>query len=759
MIIGMRLAAALLLLPSLWADAVLTGVVKDSAGGETLAKARIVLVCPTGTTETTTGPDGRFRFDTAGAAGCQLRASLVGYRPLRVELAGNSELELILTPDTLTRRDSVEVSAGPFEPVVESSPSERTLSGAEIKNLGAVLMDDPLRAVQALPGVVSSNDYVAQFSVRAAPYSNIGLYLDGVLLHSPFHTVQGQEQTGSLSTLNSDLVEELTLHAGAPPAAYFDRTAAALDLRLRDGNRLAPVVRVNSGVAASGVVAEGPLGRAGRGSWLLAARKSYLQYILRRASASNQMAFGFTDMQARLAWDLTPRQQLTLSLMDGSSDLDRSRVKTDLGVNSIMTGTYHSTLAVLGWRAAPAPAMLITERVAWMRERAENENPYQLQLAGMGYGEWVSNTTVSSSRWAKAPLEAGVNLRRLHDDGFTARYNFTPLALRRIDPWNGTALRSGGWAQQGWTAGRLTLRAGGRLDRDSASDQLAASPHGSATLLVGPATRVQLAWSQAVQFPALMLSRQRNMGNPALIAERSTHAVAAVEQELNARTRLRVEAFWRADRDHIAQPLLDPRLLGNNILFTPPASPLYLNSVRGSTRGFEVFVQRRAANRLSGWVSYAWTRSWLRDGVTLAHYTADDEQRHTLNSYASYRLSARVNLSARYSYGSNFPIPGFFRAAGGLYYLSTQRNAVRMPAYQRADLRLARSFAHEPAHGRTWRGVLYVEVSNLTNHDNRTFDSFNGYNSKTFQAYPSFVKLFPIVPAAGLMLEWEARRR
>ncbi len=757
----MRCLAALmaLVLPHLLGEPFLTGVVKDSAGGEALAKARVVLACPGGSTETATGADGRFTLSQAGAPGCLMQVSLIGYRPLRLELSGNAELELALTPETLTRRDSISVLAGPFEPNVISSPSERTLSGSEVKNLAAVLMDDPLRAVQSLPGVVSSNDYVAQFSVRAAPYSNIGLYLDGVLLHSPLHTVQGQEQTGSLSTLNSDLIEEMTLHAGAPPASYSDRTAGVLDMRLRDGNRLAPIVRINTGVAATGVVAEGPLGGAGRGSWLVAARKSYLQYILRRASASNQMAFGFTDTQARLAWDLTPRQQVTLSVMDGASDLDRSRVASSLGVNSIMTGNYHTTLAMLGWRAAPARSLLVTERAAWMRERAGNENPYDLALAGMGYGEWVSNTAVSSSRWANAPFEGGFTLRRLHDDGFSARYNFTPLALRRRDNWHGTAVRTGGWAQQGYTAGRLTLGAGARVDSDSASDVRTVSPHTSAMLRVGPATRVQMAWSQAAQFPALSLSRIENMGSPSLLPERSTHAVAAVEQELNMRTRVRAEAFWRADRDRIAQPLIDPRLLANGKIFAPPSAPQYLNSVRGATRGLEVFLQRRAANRLTGWVSYAYTRSWLRDGVTGAHYTADEEQRHTVTAYASYRLSARVNLSARYSYGSNFPIPGFFRASGGLYYLSTQRNALRLPVYHRADVRLARSFHHETVHGRTWRGVLYVEVSNLTNHSNHTYDSFNGYNSHTAQAYPAFLKLFPIVPAAGLMLEWEGAAR
>jgi hypothetical protein len=130
-----------------------------------------------------------------------------------------------------------------------------------------------------------------------------------------------------------------------------------------------------------------------------------------------------------------------------------------------------------------------------------------------------------------------------------------------------------------------------------------------------------------------------------------------------------------------------------------------------------------------------------------------------VNVYSSYRLRPTVNLSARYSFGSNFPIPGFFRLQGSTYFLDTQRNQLRLPAYHRADVRLNKSFHHTTAQGWTWRGVLFVEVMNLTNHDNLTFDSFNGFNSRTGQASPTFLKLFPIVPAAGVMFEWDAPAR
>lgn len=735
------------------------GTVRDAAGGERLERVRVTLDCGGGAETVVTGVEGRFEFSGQARPGCIIAAQLVGYRPVRVDLSGESEIEIAMTPDTLTRRESVEVREGAFSVQAESSPSERVISGLEMKTLAGVLVDDPLRAVQALPGVASSKDYIAQFSLRGAPFEQTGVWLDGVLLRSPFHTVQSQEKTGSMSVINADLVEEVALHAGAPPVAYYDRIAGAVDMRLRDGSRSGPTVRINSGVASTGVILEGPSGRQRRGSWLAAARKSYLQYLLRRSTADDWLAFGFVDAEGRYTLDVSPSHHVTLSVLDGRSDLDRTHVRDRLGLNAIMNGEYHVTVASAAWRWAPGSKALVTQRLAWMRERAWNVNNLDLELNRMGYAEWSWNGSLAWSWSPRAPLQAGGVWRRLHDDGFTARYQFNPLALRRRDGWQGTALRGGAFLHQGWTAGPLTLGAGARIDDDNRGGPAAASPHASLAARLGQRTRLLAAWSQAVQYPSLMARFVANMGNPHLAPERANHAVAGLEFRVDDRTRLRVETFYRASRDLIAQPLLEPRLLASGAIFIPPEAPPYLNSVRGTARGAEVFLQRRSANRLSGWISYGWVKTRMRDAVTGATYPADSEQRHTATLFGSLRLTPSIHASARYGYGSNFPIPGFLRWENGRYFLSKDRNSLRLPDYHRLDFRINKSFHVETGRGWTWRGVLYAEVMNAANRANTTFDAFNGFHARTGEARIGFLKLFPVVPAAGVMLEWERSLR
>jgi hypothetical protein len=750
----MILALLLLTLPLYGAEPpTLPGAVLDSSTGEPLSNAVLETECARAVIRITSAADGSFALPLPPGAECTVTARLVGYRPLRTTVRLSSPpLKLALTPDQLTRRDTVSVTAGAFEPVVQSSPSERTLSASEVKNLAGLIGDDPLRAIQALPGVASNNDFVSQFTLRGSGFDRAGILFDGILLHSPYHAVQTQVSQGSLTMFNSDVVEEVTLHAGAPPVRYPDRTTGFVDVGLREGNRHAPNVRIQAGVAASSVVADGPLAQ-GKGSWLAAARKSYLQYLIRRAGADTSLAFGFLDFQGRLTYDLSPRHSFTFTALDGRSDLDREFTRSTLSLNSIMLGDYHTTLTSFGWRFTPSATATIQSKAAWLREAFENENREYLQLARGQYGEWISNTDLSWTWARQAPLTAGLQLRRLRDDGTLARYQTNPISIRRLETWRGTAVRPGGFVEQGYSTpgGILTVTAGARFDSHEMVSGAPISPHASLLLRATGSTRLQLAWSQAVQFPEISVLTLSLTGNRNLRPPRSTHMVAAIEQRLDSRTRVRIEAYERRDRQLIWQPTSEPRLSPSGAIIPAAADPRFENSLSGRSRGIEIFLQRRSANRLTGWVSYSygWTR--LNDTILATSFPSDWDQTHGVNSYLSYRLSPTVNFSARYTYGSNFPIPGYFRASGGSYFLDQKRNGVRLVAYHRADVRINKSFQWK-----SWRGTLFAEVMNLSNHDNYRYDSFGGYTAQTRQAFPRLDKLFPIIPAAGIVFEWDA---
>jgi hypothetical protein len=750
----LRLVAALSVAFALFARAqssgVISGSVVDARGGEALARVEILL--DSGTYRTTTGDNGKFHLSGVAPGDYVLNVSTVGYhlvkKPFHLDAGGAVEFEIVLSPDTFHQTDSVEVQASPFEPAHPDTPGALVLAGNDVKNLASVLADDPLRWVQSLPGVTCNNDFDARFSLRGADYNQIGFYLDGVLLHEPFHMIQGQSVTGSGTSLDGDMVEAMELTEGAFPARFADRTAAVLDVTTRDGSLTGINFRVSASVSNAGLVAEGPFGpKKHRGSWLTVARKSYLQYILARTFPNNTFIFGLEDLQTRLSYDPTSKSTVTLYFVESFSDLNRPG-KTGLGVNSILNGGYDFTFGNLGYRYAPSDRLMFVSHAAWMREKFDDHNPDNLPTAAGFYGEWVWNASATWMWNSASPLEVGWSMRRMRDDGFANSYQSvltTPLVLNHYD---GDGLRLGGYAQQSWTgwSGRLHFTAGMRWDHHSVDQVTAVSPTGSASVGITRSTSLQFAFGQYVEFPDMAILTS-SLGSRALLPMRSNQATAAIEQRLGLRTRVRAEVYDRHDRDLPFQPLADPRIV-NGAVFVPPINPPYVDSERGWARGAEIFLQHATANRLTGWVSYAFGRTEMHEGVTGETFPSDFDQRHSVNVYGGYRLRPSVNLSMRWTYGSGFPIPGYLREAGSAYYLWVSRDQVRLPAYFRTDFRVNKAWTHDK-----WKLTLYGEVINLTNRTNYVFESLNGFNTTTGQAYLTLDKMFPILPSAGLVFE------
>lgn len=730
------------------------GVVLDASGGEPLARVQVELINTPHRAVTDT--QGRFSIAGLPAGDYDLNVATVGYRllkrSLRLAEGEHQEMEVILTPDNLRHTDSVEVKAGPFELPRQDSPSEMTLSGVEAKNLASVLADDPLRAVQSLPGVSSNDDFDSRFSLRGADYYRIGLYLDDVLLHAPFHTVAQESASGAITAFNGDMLDSLSLHSGVFPARYGDRTAGILDAGTREGSRLSPSLRVTASASNAGVLAEGPLGKGRRGSWMAGARKSYLQYIIRRTAPDAGMAFGLNDAQGKLDYDFTRAHHLSLSVVEGLSDLDRTSAIAKLGVNSLMLSNYHLSLANLGWRYAPGSRLMLTNRLAYMREKFNNRNRDRLDLAAGHYGEWVWQASATWIWRESNTFDAGWSIRRIRDGGFWNRYRFNPFAAQSLEDASGNALRLGGYAEQTFNlaGGKLHVSVGARWDHQDVDGVQALSPHAAIAVAAGPGTQFRLGWSQNVQYPELRLLLAK-AGSRSLLPERATHFLFSVEQRLGEKARLRAEFYEREDRDLTARPFYEPRLI-NGVVFNPPLNAPIRNSVRGYSRGFEVFLQKRTANRLSGWVSYSYGRARLRDGEARISYFADEDQRHTVNIFGSWRVRPTVNLSLKGLYGGGYPLPGFFRLQGGLYYLAESRNAVRLDAYSRIDARINKAYVFD-----RWKLTLYGEVVNLLNRSNYRFDAFSGYNAKTGRASVTLDRMFPIIPSIGVVLEFERR--
>ncbi len=741
-----RLIWLSLLFPALAWCGELRGKVTDAVTGEALAQAAVEVAGRRAVTDSS----GEFRFTDVQPGLYTVVVSTINYRLTRqdFEHTGDDQVFAVaLQPYTLRREEKIDVTAGAF--AVEAS-NAKALAGSELKNLASVLADDPLRAVQAMPGVTSNDDFRSQVSLRGAGYSRIGLYLDGLLLHSPFHAVQGEASSGSMTMVQGDMLESLNLYPGAIPPQFADRTGGIIETRLRDGARDRWHNAASASMSNASWVSEGPLGRD-LGSWVVAARKSYLQYLIGAVAGDRDstLAFGFTDVQGRGSINPGRRHVLMVSGFDGYSGLDRTDAIPRSGLNAIITANYHATLGSVALRSSAGNSFIVTNRVAFLRERTINRNRDDSALGYSGYGEWVGSSDASWGVRGSGLLEFGGSVRRVRDDGYANQYVFVPAVVRPLDTFRGSAVRPGAYTQfsRSWWSGRVSAAAGGRWDRHSMVDVDAFSPYASAGVQVTGSTNLRFAWGQSVQYADIRILRSL-FGRPSLLPERATTVQATLEQRIDERTRLRVEVYQRNDRDLIWRPLFDARVVGNAVVAGRADAP-FANSLRGYGRGVEVFLQRRTANGLTGWIAYSYGRARLRDGVLRTAFDSDTDPRHGVQSYGSWRLRATLSLSSRHVFGTGLPVPGWFTGTQTNMLLTDVRNTLRLKNYHRMDVRVNKSFGR----GRV-RWTLFGEVLNVWNRENVRAEEFRGFNGTTRRVNYSYGTMIPILPSAGLLVEF-----
>jgi TonB family protein len=186
-------------------------------------------------------------------------------------------------------------------------PGTVTLSREEARMIPGTF-GDPLRAVEAQPGVVPIVSGLPQFFVRGAPPANVGFFIDGIEVPLLYHAFFGP------SVLHPGLVDSMTLHGGAPPVQYGRYAGPVVSAELT------PLARRFTGEASvriidAGVLGEVPFGgcegveAAGcsRGSMRLSGRYSYSGLLL---SLLGDAELDYWDYQAQAAYALGAHDEI-----------------------------------------------------------------------------------------------------------------------------------------------------------------------------------------------------------------------------------------------------------------------------------------------------------------------------------------------------------------------------------------------------------------------------------------------------------------
>jgi Carboxypeptidase regulatory-like domain/TonB-dependent Receptor Plug Domain len=722
--------------------ATIRGTVLDRANGTPLEDVSVQLQDAKLTVKT--DASGRFELTGVPPGRRTVYVSIVGFILVKrtVDVAPGQTLDLTipLSEGTGTYTEEVTVTAERFPEREKAVPSQQSLGSADIQNLRNVLTNDPLRAIQILPGVTSGDDFRSEFAVRGSGPSHVNFTFDGIPTPFLVHTVQDVQDGGSIAMVNGDILDSITLLNGSYPQRFGNRLGAELDFQMREGSRERRQIRVGVSGTDASVVVEGPLGARKAGSWLFSARKSYLDMLLDQISDDNDFGFGFSDLQGKFVYDFTARHRLELSLLAGRSRLDQDVEPGDL--NDVQDGRNAAQLANAAWRFTASPSFVMTHRVAVARNQYSDENLNGFELSRGGGLDLTWRTDIAKTMRPSLTIEAGAQVQRQQRERSRSIF-FDPTPVS-IESYDDSAVVSSAYAQVRWTASRMTVTPGARVDHWSLTSETGVSPWVQADVRITDSTKLRAGGGIYRQAPSIEQVSGVN-GGP-LTHERAYHLDVGFEHLIRPDLRWQVTLYNREERDVLRLPGSDVRL-DRDCLCSSPTSP-WINALDGYARGIELLVQRRNAAGLSGWASYSLGFNRYRDRTTGEAFDGDFDQRHTLNLYALYRLSHRFSLAAKLRAGSNVPAPGYWVQQGDNYFVGPERNTLRVPAYLRLDVRGTRTF-----NWRDKRLTLFVEALNVLGHDNVRFNTpFVSF--RTGQAFGMFESMIPFVPSAGILLEF-----
>ena len=252
---------------------VVSGYVTDKETGETLIGATVQL---RGTTKGAVTNLYGFYSLSLQAGEVALLTSFTGYlrQETTLNLVGNQTLNFSMASDAEVLEEIVISSTREDQNVTDTNIGLTTVDAKSIAAIPALGEADLMRAIKLLPGVQTTSETSAGFSVRGgSPDQNL-ILLDEAIVYNPSHML------GFFSTFNNDAIKNVKLYKGNMPVKYGGRLSSVLDVRMKEGNNQRFSANGGISLIASRATIEAPIVK-NKGSVVLSGRRTYADILAR----------------------------------------------------------------------------------------------------------------------------------------------------------------------------------------------------------------------------------------------------------------------------------------------------------------------------------------------------------------------------------------------------------------------------------------------------------------------------------------------
>ncbi len=731
----------------------ISGVVIDKVTKQPLIGANVLIV------DTyfggSTDKIGTVHISDIPAGNYQMEFRYMGYQTL-------VKTDIIVRPDRITTINAelnetvmigkaVTVKAAYFQKDEDAPVSAVSFSNEEIRRAPGSA-GDISRLLNAVPGVAQQSDQFNDLMVRGGSPIENGYYLDNMPIPNINHFPVLGAAGGAIGILNTDFIRDVNFFTGGFSSAYGDRLSSIMDIAYREGNRESMDLQIDFNFSGFGGQGEGPL-FGGKGSWLLSAKRSYLD-IIQKAIQTEGETPRFGDIQGKFSYDLNPQNRVTALFIYAPSS--REDVKDDAKDNGRIwyTKNWEALQNTIGtnWRYLWSKKGFSNTSISFSKTGGESEDRFVSDEATLRSNTFTEGAVTLRNRnsfkfdkWHK--LDFGVEAKYMFVD-----YNYFFAAdtneLGQLSP-EVTVERDYNTRQFSAFSSfiwhpfpKLTTALGLRGDYSDFNELFSLSPRISASWKINEQLTFNSSGGVFYQSVPLFLISQ-NKANEDLKNLKATHLITGLDYMLSADTKLTLEVYSK-EYENFPLSRVYPYLfvLDQGTNWQSFGNYGELESIGESyARGVDLLIQKKLAADFYGIMSMSYFRSRYKDYSSIERDRQFDNK-FLFNVLGGYKPNSTWEASIRWNYAGGQPYTPFDMEKSrelntGIYDLS-RVNTERMPVYHSLNLRIDRRF-----HFRSSNVVAYLSVWNLYNRKNIAIYLWDEGNKdvKTFYQW----SLLPII--------------
>ncbi len=730
--------------------ALLSGKVIDGKNGEPFIGAVVYLA---ETNEgATTGKNGEFEIELPVGIH-ELMISYMGYidRYKKIDLIEDGTLTIELFEESHTI-DEVTV-VGQSRYVSRSQMSINKISSKEIKSL-PVLVGEPdvIKSIVLMPGIQSVGELSAGFNVRGGNTDQNLVLMNGAPVYNTSHLF------GFFSMINPDAISDAIIYKGGMPSRFGGRVSSVMDITLNEGNQDHLKLQGGLGLINSRVTLEGPLTRNKKITFLLGARSTYSDWLLKQIKNTqfDNSSASFYDMNATL--NIKLGQNSTLEMMGYYSEDD-----FNFGANDFYN--YSNSIASINWDHNFGPNVIGHWVITYSKYdfnyidsdeffkqydyhlftgienvgtnytlSAHAGDIYSMQLGGQAKGYVISpgevtpvndNSSIVNEQVAN---ERALEISSFINNDFDFSANLTATAGLRFSNF--------------YTLGEATeyiYNENQSKRADNIVDSLFFPKNSVIKRFYGLEPRLSLKYGL----------------NEAASLRWSYQRVHQYLRQISNTSVVSPADYWKACDYHIDPLISDQIALGyfrdfkgksieasaeiyykklKNLVDYKNGAKLVMNhtietdviKAHGYAYGLELYI-KKSKGRLNGWLSYTYSRAMQQTNNRFKEesinndrvYPSVYDKPHDLSLVANYQISRRWRLSGNFVFFSGRPttLPEQkYRYKGREMVYYSDRNKYRMPSYHRFDISI--TLDENLKKKRMWKGSWTFSIYNLYGRNN-----------------------------------------